>query len=67
MLQNAAKVAKRPDSTTNFDNIDASYYYSTRPSIDSVNLHPFQLDVEGKNQLFPFFNNNNKNNTQNKL
>lgn len=48
MLQNVRNVAKssRPDSTT-FDNFDTgySYSYSTRPSIDSINMHPFDWEV----------------------
>lgn len=52
MLQNVAAKSKasRPDSTPNFDDLGASYYYSTRPSIDSLNLHAFQLDCEGKKE-----------------
>ena len=51
MLQNVtAKGKSRPDSTTNFDELGAPYYYSTRPSIDSLNLHAFQMDCEGKNE-----------------
>lgn len=50
MLQ-SVRNKSRPDSTT-FDNYDMglgyNYSYSTRPSIDSVNMHSFlPLDLEG--------------------